>query len=69
VTPGDSTPTVAMLIRIRPEMHRTIKAAAKRRGQTMSDFVQSCVRRELEGEPMGSIVARRLRGESATPPD
>jgi predicted HicB family RNase H-like nuclease len=54
-------PAVAMLIRISPELHRRVKAAAGRRGMTMSDFVKKCIRSELEDEALGPLVARRLR--------
>lgn len=61
MTDREPKPTVAMLIRLRPELHRRVKAEAKRRGDTMSGFIQRCVLRELRDQGVGSQIARRLR--------
>jgi predicted HicB family RNase H-like nuclease len=53
--------TVALLLRVTPEMHRRIKVTARSRGQSMSGLVQAAIRRDLDREATGHRVAQQLR--------
>lgn len=59
---GQAEGRVALLIRVTPEMHRRIKLAARSRDQSMSELVQSAIRKELDSKMIGRSIADRIRG-------
>jgi hypothetical protein len=62
-----ATPTVALFLRLDPELHSRVKRAAAHREETVSAFVRRALSNELQRLGAGRVVADAIRRRSSRP--
>jgi predicted transcriptional regulator len=62
-----ATPTVALFLRLDPELHSRVKRAAADREETVTAFVRRALTNELQRLGAGRVVADAIRRRSSRP--